>query len=164
MKRLKHVLKSSICGLAVLAGATTSVAQETFIRNSGEEPRFQILVYVTGEVVKPGEYLVSDTADVASLVMMAGGATEFGSLSEVTIRRGRGIADFGSTGTPMVERFNLRRYLDAKDGTAAPQLTPGDVVHVPRNSWFAWDRSFSMIRDVAVVVSTVLLYIRVIEQ
>jgi protein involved in polysaccharide export with SLBB domain len=123
-----------------------------------------MLVYVTGEVKKPGEYLVSDTADVASLVMMAGGATEFGSLSDLTIRRGRGVAGFGNPETPTVERFDLERYLEAKDGTAAPRLNPGDVVHVPSNAWFAWDRSFSMIRDVAVIVTTVLLYIRVVEQ
>ena len=163
-KLFRSFLKAAVCGVATFLTATVAVAQDDFIRNADAPPRFQILVYVTGEVKKPGEYLVSDTADVASLVMMAGGATEFGSLSDLTIRRGRGIAGFGSPETPTVERFDLKRYLEAKDGTAAPRLNPGDVVHVPNNAWFAWDRSFSMIRDVAVIVTTVLLYIRVVEQ
>lgn len=164
MRRFRSLLKSSVCGVATLLTATVAVAQDDFIRSADAPPRFQMLVYVTGEVKKPGEYLVSDTADVASLVMMAGGATEFGSLSDLTIRRGRGVAGFGNPETPTVERFDLERYLEAKDGTAAPRLNPGDVVHVPSNAWFAWDRSFSMIRDVAVIVTTVLLYIRVVEQ
>ncbi len=136
-----------------------------------ESQRLQIRVHIMGEVKEPGEYLVLDSTDVLQLISKAGGPTEFGNLSGVRIRRvqpPQPLADVlgasASNGDAMSKRLlraDLTAYLEAKSDTPPPVLQPGDVVTVPSNSWRTWRRAFSMVRDVAVVASVYLLYLRI---
>ena len=134
-----------------------------------ESQRLQILVHIMGEVKEPGEYLVSDNTDVLQLISKAGGPTEFGNLSGVRIRRLQPPMPLhdalgASNGDALSERLlraDLTAYLNAKSNAPPPVLQPGDVVTVPSNSWRAWRRAFSMVRDIAVVVSVYLLYLRI---
>lgn len=133
--------------------------------------RLQIRVHIIGEVKEPGEYLVFDNTDVLELISKAGGPTEFGNLGRVRIRRGQPpipiheVLSNGSTnGDQSAEKLlhaDLAAYLNAQTDAPPPVLRPGDVVTVPSNSWRMWRRMFSMVRDIAVVASVYLLYLRV---
>jgi polysaccharide export outer membrane protein len=44
-------------------------------------------VYVIGQVNKPGEFIMNPTVDVMQALSMAGGATPFAALGDITILR-----------------------------------------------------------------------------
>lgn len=78
-------------------------------------------VFVTGEVVRPGSYLVSPVASVLNALYLAGGPTPNGSFRDVRVMRsGR-----------MAERVDLYEYLLRGDNLEGVQLQPGDVIFVP---------------------------------
>jgi protein involved in polysaccharide export with SLBB domain len=82
-----------------------------------------LLVYVVGEVTKPGAYGVSaSVATVLNLLTNAGGVRPSGSLREIKVRR----AD-GSTDTIDLYRFLLKGEADERQ----MRLRPGDYVIVP---------------------------------
>ena len=81
-------------------------------------------VYVIGQVNKPGEFPVSRRVDVMQALSMAGGATAFASLGDISVLRRQ-------NGTQKVLPF---RYTDVVRGKGLEQnivLEPGDVVVVP---------------------------------
>lgn len=82
-----------------------------------------LLVYVVGEVTKPGAYGVSaSVATVLNLLTNAGGVRQSGSLREIKVRR----AD-GSTDTVDLYGFLLKGEADER----RMRLRPGDYVIVP---------------------------------
>ena len=141
------------------------LSQERYLL--GEEQQLQIVVYVLGEVGKPGEYIVSDKTDVLELLSRAGGETEFSNLHSVIITRNK--TPFKSNmenATPPKEiekeiiKFDVSKYLKTKNSPPAPLLKPGDVVYVTRNKWHTWKTVAAVLRDVAIVASTYFLYVR----
>lgn len=78
-------------------------------------------VFVTGQVVRPGKYLVSPVASFLNALYAAGGPTPDGSFRDVRIVRG---------GTA-VQRVDLYAYLVGGDNMSDIVLRPGDVIHVP---------------------------------
>jgi protein involved in polysaccharide export with SLBB domain len=145
------------------AAAQTPTTRDSYLL--GEEKRLQIVVHIIGEVQAPGEYVVSDDTDVLELVAKAGGPTEYGNLGKVHVKRRNSVATAGMTPDPAgaVLKVDLSRFLKERNAPEPPVLQPGDVVTVGRNSWRGWRTAFTMIRDVSVVVSTYLLYRRVVE-
>jgi polysaccharide export outer membrane protein len=160
--------------LALLAGAATDVCAQTGAADGGymlgqDNKRLQIVVYVLGEVDSPGEYIVPDDTDVLELISKAGGPTEFANMGDVSLKR-RGnpsTAGFAGNGGGIergaVEKVNLDRFLSHETSAGPPLLRPGDVVVVPRNRWHSWRTAFTVVRDISVVVSTYLLYRRVVN-
>lgn len=131
----------------------------------GADKRLQIVVHVLGEVEKPGEYTVPDDTDVVELISKAGGPTEFANLGSVSLKRRSGGHSGGAPAREQgdVEKVDIDRFLKNEKAPAPPTLLPGDVVTVPRNRMHSWRTAFTMIRDVSVVVSTYLLYRRVVN-
>jgi polysaccharide export outer membrane protein len=81
-------------------------------------------VYVIGQVNKPGEFVVNPRVDVMQALSMAGGATPFAALGDITILRREGG----------VQRALPFRYNDVIRGRNLDQnitLQAGDVVVVP---------------------------------
>lgn len=82
-----------------------------------------LLVYVVGEVNKPGTYSISaPVANVVNVITNAGGVRPSGSLREVRIRRNDGTVD-----TVDLYGFLIDGSVDSK----ALRLRPGDYVIVP---------------------------------
>ncbi len=109
-------------------------------------------VSVWGEVENPGNYDVPDGTDAVGLISYAGGPTEFANLKRVKlVRNGAGSA----------YPLNVTRYLDTGDRDAFPLLQPGDTVYVSRNTKYAWTSFVEVISQLAVVATTVLLYVEV---
>jgi hypothetical protein len=140
-------------------------AQEKYIL--GDEQKLEIVVHIIGEVKRPGEYQVLDGTNALELLSKAGGPTEFSNIGSVTIAR-VGCDYFSNDGNPgsgvnspkRIIKVNLNDYLKKANATPPPKLQPGDVVLVPRNSWSKWRDVARIIRDVSVMVSLYLLYLR----
>lgn len=144
----------------VLAPETGAQEREQYIL--GETKRLEILVHVMGEVATPGEYRVPDNTNVLELISKAGGPTNFARLSGVVLKRGVGTSDLStvSDNHGEVTRVNLEEYLTRENSGPVPVLQPGDVVTVPTNSWSTWKTIFGIARDISVVASLYLLWVR----
>lgn len=128
----------------------------------GADNRLEMVVFIIGEVKEPGEYRVLDTTNVLELVSKAGGPTEYGSLSNVSIRRAlRPPGDAGGqpAGRDRIQ-VNLSDYLAGKTASRPPTLVPGDVVTVSAGGYRTWRRVFTVVRDLSVVASAYFLYLR----
>jgi hypothetical protein len=134
-----------------------------------QEQGLEMIVHIIGEVQKPGEYRVSDRTDVLELLSKAGGPTEYSSLSSITVRRVMPVEGMGPRASARrdtklsVLKVNLGKAWNVNHPVPPPRLLPGDVVVVSRNSWFGYKRLATVVRDVAVVASTYLLYLRVVK-
>jgi len=81
-------------------------------------------VYITGQVAKPGPYLLTDTTSVLQMIAIAGGVAEYAKKDKITIVR-------REDGKEVVHTFN---YKDVSKGKAMAQnitLKPGDTIVVP---------------------------------
>jgi protein involved in polysaccharide export with SLBB domain len=91
----------------------------------GEEARR--LIYVQGQVARPGKYEIEGAPTVWDAIKEAGGATANATLQAVRIIRASGEG----AATVIV---NLQAALDSGDLTALPVLKPGDTVIVPERT------------------------------
>jgi polysaccharide export outer membrane protein len=81
-------------------------------------------VYVIGQVVKPGEFIVNPSVDVMQALSMAGGMTAFASLANIIILRHN-----GTTRTAL--HFDYTDVAKGRKFSDDVQLQSGDVVVVP---------------------------------
>lgn len=129
----------------------------------GLENRLEIVVHVMGEVMNPGEYRVTDDTDVLELISKAGGPTRFANMGGVYLRRREPFDSVPKVGDEKLVECDLTSYLKNKNEPAPPLLYPDDVVTVPRNKMAKWSTAFVLVRDIAVVVSTYLIYLNIVE-
>ncbi len=156
-----------LTGLVVLllVNIDTSMAQDYLV--GSEEGQLQMIVHIVGEVKRPGEYRVGDKTNLLELFSKAGGPTQFSKLSGVTISRVQhGVASNGRSGSGhlslgnQIIKVNLDKHLKQRNATSPPELKPGDVVFVPRNSWSTWRNVATILRDVGVPIGLYLAYVR----
>ena len=157
--------------LITLAFAGDVLGQETGKYLLGDDQKLEMIVHVLGEVQRPGEYRVADNTNVLELISKAGGPTEFSNLGSTTITRvsDRALASGGNghgnnghlNAENQIIKVNLSDYLKKANAPPLPLLQPSDVVLIPRNSWSKWRNTFAIVRDISVVVSVYLLYLRV---
>jgi polysaccharide biosynthesis/export protein len=81
-------------------------------------------VFITGQVEKPGPYLLQGQTSVLQLIAIAGGLKEFADGSNITIMRK------GSDGMTVLP-FNYRDVLKRRNLRQNVDLKPGDTVVVP---------------------------------
>jgi hypothetical protein len=129
----------------------------------GLESRLEIVVHVMGEVERPGEYRVTDDTDVLELISKAGGPTRFANMSGIRLRRIEPAGTLQQAGAESLVEIDLSAFLKNQNEPAPPLLYPGDVVTVPRNKMAKWSTAFVLVRDIAVVVSTYLIYLNIVE-
>jgi polysaccharide biosynthesis/export protein len=79
-------------------------------------------VFITGQVVKPGPYVIAAPTTVLQLISMAGGLKDFADATNITIVRNEG----GRTASYAFNYRNIRRNLRQNI-----ELKPGDTVVVP---------------------------------
>src|SRR6185369_3218518 len=99
------------------------------VRRTNPTTRFQlsisrlrsILVYVAGDVIRPGAYQISSAGTGLTALYAAGGPTTNGSFRQVTIRRG----------DKLVDSLDLYAYLVHGINPTNVRLENGDVVFVP---------------------------------
>jgi len=141
-----------------------SFAQDNQDYILGEEQKLEMIVHIFGEVKKPGEYRVNDKTDVLELISKAGGPSEFSNLGDTRLTRVNNYTSKlkngnGTYGKKVIE-LDLEDYLKGKKDMSIPVLLPGDIVYVPRNTWYRWRNIVSVARDISVVASVYWLYVR----
>lgn len=98
-------------------GSTIFVPKETVGVQKGAR-----IVYVMGEVFKPGAFEMQDGTSFLDVLANAGGPTRFADTKRVRILRGDGSA----------EPFDLALYTEnGGRGIKIPELQPGDSIFVP---------------------------------
>ena len=80
------------------------------------------MVYITGEVQRPGAYPLIDTMNVVQLVSRSGGLTDFAKSKEVYVLR-------AGSGTKI--KVDYRKVLKGQSQEKNVELLPGDTVVVP---------------------------------
>lgn len=80
------------------------------------------MVYITGEVQRPGAYPLVDTMNVVQLVSRSGGLTDFAKSKQVYVLR-------AGNGTRV--KVDFRRLLKGQSPEQNVELAPGDTVVVP---------------------------------
>ena len=124
-----------LVGDVVAAGRTVEEVRLELVKRLGKfmpNPHVAVLatklnsykIYVTGRVVRPGEFLVGHYTDVLQALSLAGGVTPFAAENDIKVMR-------RNQGEQKVFRF---RYGDIRNGKGLEQnilLQRGDVVVVP---------------------------------
>lgn len=83
------------------------------------------MVYITGEVARPGAYPLNTPITVLQLIAQAGGLTEFASRKHIQIIR-------SNTNNKSDERMlSYKAMTQSKDGSRNLTLNPGDTVVIP---------------------------------
>jgi len=85
-----------------------------------------MIVNVLGEVKKPGQIVVRENADFATVVALAGGQTERANMKKVVVAR----QDPDSKGKQSY-KINLKEYLKTGNRSDFITLRPNDTVFVP---------------------------------
>src|SRR5579863_2285103 len=80
------------------------------------------MVYITGEVQRPGAYPLIDTMNVVQLVSRSGGLTDFAKSKQVYVLR-------AGNGTRV--KVDFRKLLKGQSPEQNVELAPGDTVVVP---------------------------------
>lgn len=109
-------------------------AVSTEARRFIEEPSVTIIVkqiksrklFITGQVEKPGSYVLSGPTTVVQLIAMAGGLKEFADARHILIMRGR-----SAVGRQIGVPFNYEQMLTGRNLDQNIELKPGDTVIVP---------------------------------
>jgi len=81
-------------------------------------------VFITGQVAKPGPYMLSSTTTVLQLISMAGGLNEYAKASKIAIMR-------SDSGKQARFAFNYKDVIEGKNLKQNIELKPGDTVIVP---------------------------------
>ena len=82
-------------------------------------------VFVTGEVLAPGVFMLQGTETALSALSLAGGLSDRATYSQVVLIR-------HLQGRELVSILNLRHALDGSDGRQDVKIMMNDIVYVPR--------------------------------
>ena len=117
----------------VVAGLTPESAETTLtarLEKFVHKPRVTVIVqeihsrmvYITGEVQRPGAYPLIDTMNVVQLVSRSGGLTDFAKSKQVYVLR---------AGSGARIKVDYRKLLKGQSPEQNVELVPGDTVVVP---------------------------------
>jgi polysaccharide export outer membrane protein len=82
-------------------------------------------IFITGEVIRPGSYVVRQPTTLMQAIALAGGVGPFAAKSRIQVRRR------GAGGDETIFMFNYRAYEAGSDLEGNIKLRAGDVIMVP---------------------------------
>ena len=94
-----------------------------------ESAKDERLIYVTGEVQKPGAFDIQTQTTVLQAIALSGGLSPYAAKKRIQIRR-------VVNGQEIVQSFNYRDAEQGKNLAGNMLLEPGDVVVVPEKGIF----------------------------
>jgi polysaccharide export outer membrane protein len=108
------------------------VALTTAAAKFVEEPTVTVVVkqiqsrkvFITGQVGKPGPYLLNSPMTVLQLISVAGGVAEYADKERIVVLR-------TEDGKPVAKTFNYKEVMEGKKLQQNIELKPGDSVVVP---------------------------------
>jgi polysaccharide export outer membrane protein len=86
-------------------------------------------IYVTGEVLRPGYYVMRKRVDVMQAIAQAGGLSPFAATKRIQVRR-------KIRGVDRISVFNYDDYFSGINPSENISLVPGDVIIVPVRGLF----------------------------
>lgn len=101
----------------IVANARTSVAVANYAG----------VVYVGGEVARPGSVPITSALNPLQAITEAGGLLDTAKSRKIAIIRPEG------TGTAVVQTVNMRQFVKSGLGGGGVRLQPGDILFVPRS-------------------------------
>jgi polysaccharide export outer membrane protein len=87
-------------------------------------------IFITGEVIRPGSYIVRQPTTLMQAIALAGGIGPFAAKSRIQVRRR------GAGGDETIFMFNYRAYEAGNDLEGNIRLRAGDVIMVPERGLF----------------------------
>ncbi|KRR27892.1 sugar transporter [Bradyrhizobium lablabi] len=87
-------------------------------------------VFITGEIIKPGSYVVRQKTTLMQAIALAGGIGPFAAKNRIQVRRK------GPGGDETIFMFNYRAYEAGDDLEGNITLRAGDVIMVPERRLF----------------------------
>jgi polysaccharide biosynthesis/export protein len=87
-------------------------------------------VFITGEIIKPGSYVVRQKTTLMQAIALAGGIGPFAAKNRIQVRRK------GPGGDETIFMFNYRAYEAGNDLEGNITLRAGDVIMVPERRLF----------------------------
>ena len=84
-------------------------------------------VFITGQVTKPGPYMLTGPTTVLQLISMAGGLLEYADKTNIIVVS----ADRRPDGEPLTSRVNYAELMKRRNVKQNVDLKPGDTVVVP---------------------------------
>jgi len=81
-------------------------------------------VFITGEVRKPGPYLLTSPTTVLQMISIAGGLGDFAKTDKIMVVR-------LENGKPVSYKFNYKQVVEGKALTQNIELKPGDTIIIP---------------------------------
>ena len=103
----------------IVAGTTIFVPKHEEQINAGAN-----MIYVMGEVFKPGAYQGQAEASFMDILANAGGPTRFAESRQIRIIKANGA----------VRPFDLSAYTEGTSDQKLPQIHPGDAIFVPEKT------------------------------
>ena len=92
--------------------------------NKDEEAESKPRVYITGEVLRPGPYVVKPPINVMQAIALAGGLGPFAAKQRIQLHR-------KINGVDSIFIFNFNAYVAATDTADNINLKSGDIIIVP---------------------------------
>jgi polysaccharide export outer membrane protein len=116
-------------------GLTPSQLRDRIVEESKkyvEDPNVTVVVkeiksrrvFITGEVRKPGPYLLTAPTTVLQMISIAGGLADFAKVEKISVVR-------VENGKPVSFRFNYKQVIEGKKLAQNIELKPGDTVIIP---------------------------------
>lgn len=87
-------------------------------------------IFITGEIIKPGSYVVRQKTTLMQAIALAGGIGPFAAKNRIQVRRK------GPSGDETIFMFNYRAYEAGNDLEGNITLRAGDVIMVPERRLF----------------------------
>jgi len=126
---LENVLKAKLKGNYKDENLDITVAVLSAPKDIPEED-LKPKIFITGEVVRPGSYVVRQPTTLMQAIALAGGIGPYAAKSRIQVRR---RADGGNE---TIFVFNYRAYEAGADLEGNIKLRAGDVVMVPERGFF----------------------------
>jgi polysaccharide export outer membrane protein len=126
---LENVLKSKLKGNYKDESLDVTVA---VVNSPKEIPEDDLKpkIFITGEVVKPGSYVVRQPTTLMQAIALAGGISPFAAKRRIQVRRR------GPGGDETIFMFNYKAYEAGTDLEGNITLHAGDVIMVPERGLF----------------------------
>jgi polysaccharide biosynthesis/export protein len=126
---LENILKSKLAGNYKDENLDITVALLNAAKPEPPEEDLKPKVFVTGEIIRPGSYVVRQRTTLMQAIALAGGLGPFAAKNRIQVRRRDAAGE-------QIFAFNYRAYEAGADVEGNVVLRAGDVVIVPERGLF----------------------------
>jgi len=126
---VENIIKSKLKGNYADENLDVTVALLTSPKEIPEED-LKPKIFITGEVIRPGSYVVRQPTTLMQAIALAGGIGQFAAKQRIQVRRR------GTGGDETIYMFNYRAYEAGADLEGNIRLRAGDVIMVPERGLF----------------------------